>query len=141
MLGNVCTKPVVTVRGETTVADAARLMRSKKVGALVVVGSGRPKGILTDRDIAVNVVAQGWDPASVYVGDVMRKNPTVIREDKGIFDAVKTLSQKGFRRLPVVNKGGKLVGIIALDDLLMLFGSEMGLIGATLSRELRRAPV
>ena len=102
MIGQVCIKPVVTAAPDTTIQAAARLMREKNVGALVVAKNRKAKGFLTDRDIAVDVVA------------------------------------KGLRRLPVVGKGGKLVGIIALDDLLMLLGSEMGNIASALSRGLGR---
>lgn len=137
MIGEVCTKPVVTVSATATVQEAARLMQRKNVGALVVVGSSRPQGILTDRDIAMTV-AQGRDPATLSVGAMMRKNPAVIREDQGIFDAVKLLSAKGVRRLPVVSRAGKLTGIIALDDLLMLLGTEMGHVSHALSRGLGR---
>lgn len=141
MIGQVCTKPVVTAAPDTTIQAAARLMRKKNIGALVVAKNGRAKGFLTDRDIAVDVVAKGKDPATLRVSHVMRKNPTVIGADKGILDATKILSARGVRRLPVVNNGGKLVGIIALDDLLMLLGSEMGNIADALSRGLRRARI
>src|SRR3972149_3200277 len=134
MIGDVCVKPVVTVSKDTTVQEAARLMRAKKVGALVVVNNGKPEGILTDRDITVNVVAQQRDPEAVRVREVMRTNPTVIREDQGILDAARILGARGVRRLPVVGKGGKLVGIVALDDLLMLFGREMGHVASALAR-------
>jgi CBS domain-containing protein len=112
-------------------------MQRKRVGAIVVVNSGRPQGILTDRDIAM-AVAQGRDPATLSVSAVMRKNPAVIREDRGIFDAIKLLSAKGVRRLPVVSRTGRLTGIIALDDLLMLLGTEMGHVSHALSRGLGR---
>jgi CBS domain-containing protein len=139
MIGQVCIKPVVTASAETTIEKAARLMRARNVGALVVAKNGKAKGLLTDRDIAVDVVAKGKDPATVRVGQVMRKPPTVIRETQGILDATRLLGAKGVRRLPVVNKRGKLVGIIALDDLLMLLGSEMGNVATALTRGLRRA--
>ena len=139
MIGQVCIKPVVTASAETTIQKAAQVMRARNVGALVVARNGKAQGVLTDRDIAVDVVARGKDPAAVRVGQVMRKNPAVIRADKGILDATKILGAKGVRRLPVVKDGGKLVGIIALDDLLMLLGSEMGNIATALSRGLRRA--
>ncbi|MBI4588938.1 MAG: CBS domain-containing protein [Candidatus Rokubacteria bacterium] len=71
----------------------------------------------------------------------MRKNPAVIREDKGILDATRILGAKGLRRLPVVDKRGKLVGIIALDDLLMLLGSEMGNVASAVARGLGRARI
>ena len=141
MIGDVCVKPVVTVSKDTTVQEAARLMRAKKVGALVVVNNGKPEGILTDRDITVNVVAQQRDPEAVRVREVMRTNPTVIREDQGILDAARILGARGVRRLPVVGKGGKLVGIVALDDLLMLFGREMGHVASALARGLGRARI
>ena len=139
MIGQVCTKPAVTTSAETTIQKAAQMMRARNVGALVVAKNGKAKGILTDRDIAMEVVAKGKDPATVRVGQVMRKPPTVIRENRGILDATKILGAKGVRRLPVVKAGGKLVGIIALDDLMMLLGSEMGNIATALSRGLRRA--
>ena len=141
MIGQVCIKPVVTASAETTIQKAAQMMRARNVGALVVARNGKAQGVLTDRDIAVDVVARGKDPAAVRVGQVMRKNPAVIRADKGILDATKILGAKRVRRLPVVKAGGKLVGIIALDDLMMLLGSEMGNIATALSRGLRRARV
>jgi CBS domain-containing protein len=138
MLADLCSKPVMTVTPKTTIADAARLMRDKRIGALVVTGSAKPVGMLTDRDIAVSVVAEGRDPATVLVGDVMHKSPTVIHADQGIFDAAKTFGARGIRRLPVVDKKGALVGILALDDVLMLLGREMGHVASALSKELGR---
>lgn len=141
MVGDVCTKPVVTISSKASVLDASRLMRQKNVGAVVVVNSDKPRGILTDRDIAVTVVAEGLDPASVSVADVMRANPTVIREDRSVLEAVKLLGAKGVRRLPVVNTTGKLTGIIALDDLLILFATEMAHVASALSYEVGRPRV
>jgi CBS domain-containing protein len=139
MLGKICTKPVVTASAQMTVDQAAREMRSKNVGALVVVNAGRPIGMLTDRDVAVEVVAKGMDPDTVRVGDVMRKKPITIREDLGIFDAARTFAKTGVRRLPVVTKSGGLVGVIAVDDLIMLLGNEMGHMAGALSAGLRQA--
>src|SRR5678815_4585204 len=81
MVGEICTKPAITASPDTTIREAAHRMRSRKVGALVVVnGSGTPVGLLTDRDITVKVVAQGADPASTLVGALVTRKPTVIRE-------------------------------------------------------------
>jgi CBS domain-containing protein len=139
MLGKICTKPVVTASAQMTVDQAARAMRSKNVGALIVVNAGRPVGMLTDRDVAVEVVAKGMDPETVRVGDVMRKKPMTIREDLGVLDAAKAFAKTGVRRLPVVTKAGVLVGVIAVDDLIMLLGNEMGHVAGALSAGLRRA--
>ncbi len=139
MLGKICIKPVVTASAQMTVDEAARTMRSKNVGALVVVNAGRPVGMLTDRDVAVEVVAKGMDPDTVRVGDVMGKKPVTIREELGILDAAKVFAKTGVRRLPVVTKSGVLVGIIAMDDLIMLLGNEMGHMAGALSAGLRKA--
>lgn len=139
MLGKICVKPVVTATAQMTVDEAARIMRSKNVGAVVVVNAGRPIGMLTDRDVATEVVARGLDPDTVRVGDVMHRKPVTILQDLGILDAVKTFARTGVRRLPVVTRGGVLVGVIAVDDLIMLLGNEMGHLAGALSAGLRRA--
>ena len=138
MLAAVCMRPVVTIKATASVLDAARLMRQKGVGALVVATGRKPRGIITDRDIAVVVVAEGQDAAEVPVGDVMRSKPAVIREDKSILDALRLLEAEAVRRLPVVDSRGGLSGIITLDDLLMLLGAEMGHVATALSRSLGR---
>jgi len=141
MIGEICSKPVVTITPTASVRDAARLMRQKKVGAIVVINSNRPAGILTDRDIAVSVVANGRDPSAVTVGDIMHRDLTVIRADKGLMDAAKTFAAKGVRRLPVVDQKGKVTGILALDDLLIVLGNEMGHVASALQRGLGRVPM
>jgi CBS domain-containing protein len=95
--------------------------------------------MLTDRDVTVEVVAQGKDPDAVRVGDVMHKKPMTIREDLGLLDAAKMFARTGVRRLPVVTKTGLLVGVVTVDDLIMLFGNEMGHLAGALSAGLRRA--
>jgi CBS domain-containing protein len=139
MIGEMSIKPVVTITPDASIQEAARLMRTKKVGALVITSSRKPIGILTDRDITVDVVAAGSDPATTSVSKVMHRNPRVLREDQGLFDAVKTFSAAGVRRLPVVNGAGAVKGIIALDDVLMLLGNEMAHVSTALSRSLGRS--
>ena len=142
MIRDVCTKPVVTVSLEATVHEAAPRMWTRKVGALVAVDDAeKPVGIVTDRDIVVKVVAAGKDPAKAQVGSIIRRSPAVIREEQGILDATRILSRRGVRRLPVVGRDGKLVGIVSLDDILMLLGSEMGHIASALASELGRAKI
>ncbi|MBI1736795.1 MAG: CBS domain-containing protein [Candidatus Rokubacteria bacterium] len=138
MIGEICTKPVVTVSPGATVREAAELMRRKHVGAVVVTNAGMPKGMLTDRDIATRVVAEDRDPSKTRVSEVMHANPTVLSEDQGVFDAAKMFSSKAVRRLPVVDKRGEVIGIVSLDDLLMLLGSEMGHVATALAKELGR---
>ena len=79
------------------------------------------------------------DPDAVRVGDVMGRKPVTIREELGILDAAKVFAKTGVRRLPVVTDRGVLVGIVAVDDLIMLFGNELGHVAGALSAGLRRA--
>jgi len=139
MLGRICTKPVVTASTQMSVSQAADAMRKQNVGALVVVNARRPVGMLTDRDIVVEVLARGLDPESTRIGDVMHKKPVTIREDLGVFDAIKTFAKTGVRRLPVVGRTGLLVGVITLDDLFVLLGNELGHMAGALEAGLRRA--
>ena len=139
MLKQIAVKPVITASARMTIAEAARAMKQKNVGALIVVNAGRPLGVLTDRDIAIDVVAAGKDPDAVLVEDVMRKKPATLREDLGLMDAARVFAKTGVRRLPVVDKAGRVSGIVALDDLMMLLGNEMGLVAGALAAGLRKA--
>jgi CBS domain-containing protein len=139
MIGDVCSKPVVMVGPNRPIEEAAHLMRTRNVGAVVVVSDGKPVGVLTDRDITVEVVAQKKNPAATLVDEVMSKQLSVIKEDAGLLQATRTFSMTGVRRLPVVSRQGDLVGIISTDDLLILLGAEMGQIASGLARELGRS--
>lgn len=132
-------RKVVTVTPETTISVAAKLMRQKHVGNVIVVKKeGRrqePIGIVTDRDVVVEVVATGLDPSVLTVGDIMVGNLAVAREDTGIFEAIRHMRNQGVRRMPVIGKTGNLVGILTLDDLLELLALEMSTLTSVLKHE------
>lgn len=113
---------VATVGARTDVADAAKLMRDQHVGDLIVTeprgGQTVPIGILTDRDIAVGVIAKGVAPDSVTVGDVMTRKLLTVREDASLEFALREMRRHGVRRAPVVRANGGLVGVIAVDDMI-----------------------
>ena len=141
-----CTKHVITALGSQTVFDATKEMRDKNVGSIVVLDSDKkPIGMVTDRDIAVRVVAEGKDSKSTLLKEIMSKDVVALRQDQGVFEMTKTMCEKGIRRLPVVDKGGKLAGIICLDDLIIMFGQEVANIAnaiayGTARSERRKAP-
>ena len=142
MIGQICSKPPVTASPDTTVREAAHRMLSRKVGAVVVVnGRGKPIGIVTDRDIAVKVVAQGADPAVVRVGALITR--TAHRHPRGRRNPRRHQAPEPPRGSTPAgrDRAGKLVGIISLDDLLMLIGSELGHIASTLASELGRSRI
>jgi CBS domain-containing protein len=94
-----------------------------------------PLGIVTDRDVVVEIVAPGLDPKVITVGDIMLPHLASIEEDADIFDAIKLMTSKGIRRLPVIDNYGSLVGILTLDDLLLMMAKEFFSIAMLLSNE------
>ncbi|HVN36115.1 MAG TPA: CBS domain-containing protein [Casimicrobiaceae bacterium] len=121
-IGSAYVKAVATATGETTIAEAAELMREHHVGALVVVDGANPAvpvGMVTDRDIAIEVVAAGLDPRTVKVGEIVQRPITTVTEDAGWAETVRLMSINGVRRLPVVDAGGGLIGIVSFDDILL----------------------
>jgi CBS domain-containing protein len=111
-------------------------MTDMNVGSVIIVKDDVPSGILTDRDIVAKVLAQDKDPKSMRVEEIMRVPDVSIVEDKDIVDATKLMANHAIRRLPVVDAGGKLVGVISLDDVLILMGQEMQNIAAALKGEI-----
>ena len=116
-------RKVVTIEPDDTVMLAAQRMKDKMVGSLVVLDGDKPAGIITDRDIAIRVVGAGKDPTTP-VKEVMTKDPITIRDDASFFELTKTFRDAAVRRLIVVNKEGKLVGLISIDDVLELLIAE-----------------
>jgi len=135
----------VTARVSESIGTCARRMHDEHVGCLVVVerndGSEFPVGMLTDRDIAIEVVAFGLDPATMTAGDVMTERPAVVEEDDDLLDALARMRERGVRRLPVVRPDGALTGMLALDNLLEALGEEIdgvvGVMRAQRTKELR----
>ena len=109
-------KPV-TASAEITVAAAARLMKEHRIGAVLVVRDGRLAGIFTERDALFRVIAEGRDPASTRVGEVMTANPRTIAPDRPFGHALHLMYEGGFRHVPVVD-GGRPLGVVSARDAL-----------------------
>ena len=128
-VGELCSREVVFARRTESVARAARLMRERHVGAVVVVDerSGRrfPAGMVSERDIAVGVVALGLDPQKSTVEGVMPADVVCARENDGVGRALALMRAQGLQRLPVVDAGGALVGMLCADDLLEALAGEV----------------
>lgn len=135
-VGRICIRDVDTVSADETVLIAARRMRDRQVGTLIVVNDRRqPMGLLSDRDLAMRVVAQERDPARTPVAEVMTAMPMTVLETSSIESALGHMRTGRFRRLPVVNGVGEFVGIVTLDDILTLLAEEFSMIGTLLERE------
>ncbi len=102
-----------------SVSQVARVMRREHIGPVPVVGNDRTKeiiGIVTDRDLAIKVVAEGRDPNRMTVGDVMTPTIVVCRADDDLASAIAAMEEYQIRRVPVIDQGGRLVGIISQAD-------------------------
>jgi CBS domain-containing protein len=116
--------PLATVSADDTVMKAARTLRDRHVGCVVVMRHGRAAGIVTDRDLVVRVVADGRDPSNAAVGEFVSYDPVTVQAHEGIETAVERMRAHGVRRLPVVEDGVP-VGIVTADDLFVLLGGQL----------------
>jgi CBS domain-containing protein len=133
-VGRICVREVCIARPDETACAGAERMRDQCVGCLIVVDEdSEPVGIVTDRDLAVRVLAAGHDGAKVTLGEVMTPGPRVVDQEASIEDSVALMRRAGIRRLPVVDSVGALAGLVTLDDVLDLLSEELGDIGRLLT--------
>jgi CBS domain-containing protein len=109
-------KPV-TANADITVAAAARLMKERRVGAILVLKKGKLAGIFTERDAVFRVVAEGRDPAGTRIAEVMTANPRTITPDRPFGHALHLMYEGGFRHVPVVDDG-RPIGVVSSRDAL-----------------------
>jgi len=136
--GDLCKRHVVTATPATSLSELSQLMRSNHVGCIVVLaegGSRKPVGIITDRDIVIEVVAMGLNPETVTAGEVMTPSPVVSKQDDDALWALKVMRDRGVRRLPVINDQGALTGLLSFDDLMQHFGTTLGDIAQVIGTE------
>jgi CBS domain-containing protein len=139
-IGSICVRDVDTARAQESVAAAAERMHQRAVGALVIVDeSDQVIGIVTDRDLVSRVLAKGRNPTETTIQDVMTLCPKVATEWTPVETALLAMRAGRFRRLPVVEQDNKLVGLVCLDDILMLLAEEFSQVGRLLKRETPRA--
>ena len=144
--GEYCNREVVVVSKSEPVSEAISLMRSHHVGDVVVVESTEkgmiPLGILTDRDIVLEILAEGVELDAVSIGDVMSYELTTVTQDTKLIDTIKLMRDDGVRRIPVVNQQGVLEGLLSMDDILELLAEQLtdivGLINKEQNRESRQ---
>lgn len=128
-IGELCNRETIIVLKDENIVEAARLMRRFHVGDLIVVTKSEddntPIGIVTDRDIVMEVVANNADPQTVKVAEIMSKELVTGSEEEGIHEIIERMRMHGIRRLPIVDKEGCLAGIFSVDDILEFLGEEV----------------
>jgi CBS domain-containing protein len=138
-VGKICNRQVVTVPRDVPVLEAARCMRDRHVGSVVVVEDERPIGILTDRDIVVGVLATAAPYLDrLLVGDVMSEPPMTARVGEDAAALLGRMRREGVRRAPVVGDDGRLEGIVAFDDFVEYLSEELRDLASLLARERQR---
>ncbi len=139
LLKAICTPDVICCGPATSVQAAASLMRLKHTGDLVVVDDPEedriPLGVITDRDIVVEVIANCLNPATTAVRSLLRTPIVIAQEHEDASEALERMRTHAVRRLPIVSSEGKLVGIITLDDLLQLVAADINALVEIVSRE------
>ncbi|MBZ0093633.1 MAG: CBS domain-containing protein [Sulfuricellaceae bacterium] len=137
-----CNREVVFATRKTSIPEAAQLMRQFHVGDLVVVdetnGKRAPIGLITDRDIVIEIIAKSLDIDEFTVGDIMSSQLVSVPEQEGVFETIRLMRAKGIRRIPVVNREGGLEGIVSADDILDLLAEEMTKLAKIAPREQER---
>ena len=138
-LAQLTQQPVQTVQASNTVAEAARLMCKHSVGALVITDATEVTalGIITDRDL-VWMIAEGLDPRTATIDQFVRSPLWSVSVTETLSDVTKAMREHGVRRLPIVDPEGRLLGIVSLDDILLLLGRELGDVAAAITGELKQ---
>ena len=138
-IGQFCNRETVIVRNTDSIVATAKLMRQSHVGSVVVVedvdGFVKPVGVVTDRDLVLEVLAAELDPETVTIGDLVSYALVTAHEDDGIWETIQRMRIKGIRRMPVVDAQGALVGIMAVDDLLEILAAELSEVAKVMARE------
>jgi CBS domain-containing protein len=139
--GAYCNREVVIAAPDTSVVEAARLMRNQHVGDLVVVyqenGQNIPVGIVTDRDLVVEVLAQEVAPAEVTLKDLMSTDLLGVREQETLQDTLSLMQTRGVRRVLIVNEQGGLEGILSADDAIEVIAESLNSLVKLVRSEIR----
>jgi len=138
-LNSFCMLDVECCSPRTTALEAAHIMRRKHTGDLVVVDDDEtkptPLGVITDRDLVVEVLAKGLDPEVTTVGSVIRTPVVVADGSEDSSQVLERMREHGVRRIPVVGAGGKLIGIVTADDMLKRLAADAALLNEVITRE------
>lgn len=141
-IGELCNRSVVIAESHESAAVVAGLMAEHHVGSVVIVEGTRdgrvPVGIVTDRDLALTIVAGDRSASQTAIAQVMSAQPCVAREEQDVYDVLRQMRVHGLRRVPVVDRAGTLQGIFTFDDLVELTAEHMQHLTQLVQRELNR---
>jgi CBS domain-containing protein len=128
-IASICQRPVITIESDATLRETASSMRDNHVGALVVIDADEPSrvaGVVTDRDLAIEVLASDADVANLCVGQLVNGTLVSVPGSGSLQDAVIAMEEGGVRRLLVTDSGGRVIGFLSSDDVLDAVAAELG---------------
>lgn len=141
-VGEICSRNVLAMSATEPLANCAREMKSRNVGAVVIVegvqGYSKPVGIVTDRDMIRGQFERCADLFCLNASDVMSSDLLLVKEDTDVADALALMSRRAVRRAPVVSTGGELVGIVTFDDLLPVIAAQIAAIAALITSQVEQ---
>jgi CBS domain-containing protein len=139
-LERVFSRNIVYARSSATLEQAAKLMRDRHVGALLVTedgSQGRPVGVVTDRDLVIRALADGAGPRDRTIGEIMSRALATVSPSADVFEALEIMRANGMRRLVVTEPDGALAGIVSVDDIVGAIAAELASLRGILGSELR----
>lgn len=136
-ISELCKSEVCSISQDQSINQAAKLMKEKNIGSIVVVADNKPVGIVTDRDIALKL-ADETSLENLKISDVMCKDIFVLKEDQDLMEAVNAMKNQKIRRAPVVSKEGNLCGIVSVDDLLIYMAQGLSCLTDLIESQVER---
>lgn len=136
-IGKLCQCKVISIEESATAKEAADLMAASKIGYLLVIGSDKensPAGILTDRDIALKIVADNRS-AETVVKEIMSTDLLILKPEQGVKEVLEQMQEKAVRRAPII-ENREIIGLVSLDDILMLLAEELGVLANLVRKQL-----
>ncbi|NIW23544.1 MAG: CBS domain-containing protein [Gammaproteobacteria bacterium] len=141
-IGEICNRSVITVSTDASILEVAQEMRTHHIGDVVVSESAdgveKPIGIITDRDIVIELVAEEVTLDTVNVGDVMSTTLVTAPHDADLFETLRFMGIKGVRRIPVLDDDGGLYGILSVNEILGVLTKELSFISEVSERQIAR---
>lgn len=134
-IASFCHAEFVTIHSDALLRSAAALMREQRVGALVVVDSAEPPhvlGLVTDRDLAIEVLARNLNVATTRVGEIAGNSLVAVGASASVHEAVSAMEKSGVRRLLITEEDGGVIGFISADDLMGAIASELSRLAGAL---------
>ncbi len=132
---DIARKKVVTMDVESTAKDVIEKMDEERIGSVIITKNNKLEGIVTDRDIAIEINRRNKTPSEIPIKKIMTEKPFTVRKDEGVFEVIRKTADEQVRRVPIIEENGDIAGIITIDDLLVLLATEFNSLSRVIQSE------